>query len=154
MRTQRHSRPSHIARALSMTPELPEVEGHLPLHGIAELPFPQIILAPAGSSDLSVPLLYKVRPLSVCTTAVPPGASALAAAYRTASSCRALNGAQYQIAQRTATIIGHHGSIDPFRSGCAVEHGVLALRGYSFAASALRRRLPPALIRSTVTRRC
>ena len=130
-----------IARALSLTPELPGAEGILLLHGIAELPFPQIILVPAGSGDLIVPLLYKINPVSVCTLAVPPDASTFMVAYHASNSCRALTGAQHQIARRTAAIVGHHGSVDPFRSGCATEHGVLVLRGYSFASAALRRRL-------------
>ena len=129
------------ARALSLTPELPGAEGILLLHGIAELPFPQIILVPAGSGDLIVPLLYKINPVSVCTSAVPPDASAFMVAYHASNSCKALTGAQHQIARRTAAIVGHHGSVDPFRSGCATEHGVLVLRGYSFASAALRRRL-------------
>ena len=130
-----------IARALSLTPELPGAEVLLLLHGIAELPFPQIILVPAGSSDLIVPLLYKINPVSVCPSAVPPDASAFMVAYHASNSCKALTGAQHQIARRTAAIVGHHGSVDPFRSGCATEHGVLVLRGYSFASAALRRRL-------------
>ena len=129
-----------IARAMSMTPEIQNAEGHLLLHGIADLPFPQIVLSHAGSADLVVPLLYKAHPPAICTTAVPPRASAFEVAYLASRSCRALHGAQHQIARRTALILGHQGSVDPFQPGCALEHGVLVLRGYSFAASALRRR--------------
>ena len=130
-----------VARAISLTPEIPDAVGHLLLHGAAELPFPQIILASAGREDLVVPLVYKVHPVAVCTTAVPPRASAFEIAYRANRACRALAWAHQQVARRTAAILGHHGSLDPFMAGCAVEHEVLVLRGYSFSAAALRHRV-------------
>ena len=79
-----------IARAISLTPEVPEPEGHLLLHGISDLPFPQIILSSAASNDVVVPLLYKVHPPAVCTVAVPLRASAFEVAYHASRSCRPL----------------------------------------------------------------
>ena len=129
-----------VARALSMTPEIPDAEGHIILQGIAELPFPQIILAPRSTTDCIVPLLYKVNPVTICTVSVPSKATAFEIAYAATRPCRALTGAHYQVARRTAAIIGHHGSADPFQPGCAVTHEVLVLRGYSFATSRARMR--------------
>ena len=128
-----------IARALSATPELPNAEGHLLLHGVAELPWPQIVLAVQGSVECIVPLLYQVAPAIVCTTSVPPGATAFEVAYFAQHACRALRGAHNQVASRTAAITGHHGSTEPFRYGCAVTHEALVLRGFRRQASRNRR---------------
>ena len=109
-----------IARAISVTPEIADAEGHVLLHGIAEMPFPQIVLVARHRPCCVVPLLYKRR------------ASAFETAFCASQACRALPGAQQQIARRTAAITGHHGSSDPFKPGCVREHETLVLRGFVF----------------------
>ena len=156
MRRARDDSPETIiARALSSTPELPTAEGHILLHGVAELPFPQVILAPRGSVDCIVPLLYKVGPVSVCTIAVPPRACAFEVAYYAHQSCRALHRAHNQVARRTAIIIGNHGSADPFKPGCAVTHEALVLRGFNSRSNRARgsRQIAAATERSWVAAR-
>ena len=120
-----------IAKAISLTPELADAEGFLLLHGIAELHSPQIALKAKSSAALVVPLLYKIQPATVCTVEAPVQATAFEIAYLAAKACSSLQGAHHQVAKRIASIIGHHGSTDPFRSGCAVTHEALVLRGFS-----------------------
>ena len=121
-----------IAAAISSTPEISDAVGHVVLHEIAELPSPQIILASRQRPCCVVPLLYKIHPASVCTTEVPQQATAFQVAYCASQACRALTGAHQQIARRTAAIVGHHGSTEPFRPGCVSTHEALVLRGFVF----------------------
>ena len=120
------------AVAISSTPEISDAVGHVVLHEIAELPSPQIILASRQRPCCVVPLLYKIHPASVCTTEVPQQATAFQVAYCASQACRALTGAHQQIARRTAAIVGHHGSTEPFRPGCVSTHEALVLRGFVF----------------------
>ena len=121
-----------IAKAISVTPEVPEAEGHVLLHGIAELPMPQIVLAASNRPCCVVPLLYKLQPVSVCTSEVSQNAAAFEVAFRASLACRALTGASQQVARRTAAITGHSGSAEPFRPGCVRDHEALVLRGFTF----------------------
>ena len=121
-----------IARAISVTPEIEDAEGHVLLHGIAEMPFPQIGLVARHKPCCVVPLLYKLHLIGICTAEVPRGASAFETAFCASQACRALTGAQQQVARRTAAIAGHHGSSEPFRPGCVREHETLVLWSFTF----------------------
>ena len=122
-----------IAKAISVTPEIPHAVGHVLLHEIAELPSPQVILASRQRPCCVVPLLYKLRPTSICTAEVPQNAAAFEVAYCASQACRALTGAHQQIARRTAAIVGHHGSTEQCRPACVSTHEALVLRGFVFA---------------------
>ena len=127
-----------IAKAISVTPSIPDAEGFLLLHGVAELPAPQFVLKSSANPDWIVPLVFQQRPIAICTVAVPDQAIAFQVAYIANKACPALRGAQHQIARRTATIVGHHGSADPYRPGCVRMHEALVLQGFS--ANAARQR--------------
>ena len=119
-----------IAKAISVTPEISHAEGFLLLHGVAELPSPQIVLKSKDIDACVVPLLYKLHPVTVCTIEVPLRASSFEVAYLAARACAPLKGAHYQIARRTATIVGHHGTVDPFKAGAVLTHEALVSRGF------------------------
>ena len=121
-----------IARAISVTPEIADAEGHVLIHGIADMPTPQIVLVSRHKPCCVVPLLYKLQPISICTSEVPRNAAAFEVALCASKSCRALTGAPQQIARRTALITGHHGSDKPYKPGCVREHEALVLRGFVF----------------------
>ena len=124
-----------IAMAISVTPEIHDAEGFLILHGIPELPSPQIVLKSRETVACVVPLLFKLHPATVCTVEAPARASSFDVSYLAARACAALKGAHHQIARRTATIVGHHGSVDPFRAGAVHTHEALVLRGFSLSNS-------------------
>ena len=121
-----------IAKAISVTPEIADAEGHVLIHGIADMPTPQIVLVSRHKPCCVVPLLYKLQPISICTSEVPRNAAAFEVALCASKSCRALTGAPQQIARRTALITGHHGSDEPYKPGCVREHEALVLRGFVF----------------------
>ena len=74
----------------------------------------------------------ELNPTGICTAEVPQNAAAFQVAYCASQACRALTGAHQQIARRTAAIVGHHGSTEPFRPGCVHTHEALVLRGFVF----------------------
>ena len=128
-----------IARALSVTPELPGAHGVQLLKGIAELPFPQFVLVDQPHTCCTVPLLFRVHPVAVCTFEVPPESSAFSTAFHASEACPGLTGAHHQIARGSAAITGHSGSALPYKPGCVRAHEALVLRGFVFGAARPRR---------------
>ena len=128
-----------IARALSVTPELPGAHGVQLLKGIAELPFPQFILVDQPHTCCTVPLLFRAHPVAVCTFEVPLESSAFSTAFHASEACPGLTGAHHQIARGSAAITGHSGSALPYKPGCVRAHEALVLRGFVFGAARPRR---------------
>ena len=120
-----------VAKAISVTPEISNAEGFLIFHGVAELPSPQIVLKSKDTEACVVPLLFKLHPATVCTVEAPARASSFDVALLAARACSTLKGAHHQLARRTANIVGHHGTVDPFKAGAVVMHEALVLRGFS-----------------------
>ena len=127
-----------IAKAISVTPEILDAEGFTILHGVDELPRPQFVLKSRATTSWVVPLLFQQRPIAICTVEVPPAASAFDVALLASKACPAVRGAHHQVARRTACIVGHHGSSDPYRTGCVSTHEALILRSFSAAAARQR----------------
>ena len=124
-----------IAKALSLTPELPTATGHILTRGIGDLPEPQIVLR-AGSEDVVVvPIQYLAAPVAVCTIEGPSDASAFQLAYAASGRCGSLRGVHHQIAQRTAAFHTSSGVALPFKANCVRSNEAVILQGFIFEST-------------------
>ena len=133
-----------VAKALSLTPELPHAVGRCLEHLVPDLPLPQIVLLSCALGNLVVPIVYSLQPLAICTVEVPRDASAFQIAYHGSSACHALRTAHDQVARGFAVVAGRFGAPPQFRAGCVVSHEVVTLRGFIPGAARPLRRPPQA----------